>query len=96
MSHHLLLIDIRHYVRLSDCYRCGWHLKLKHLKLLLESDDHRCPLLELEVLLLEVYDCVCALTQHLMSDIELLAEVVPPVLSLAEAAVHDLQHAVVI
>jgi hypothetical protein len=43
---------------------CRWwlklKLKLKHLKLLLESGDRRCPLFELKVLLLhdmlEVYD----------------------------------------
>jgi hypothetical protein len=76
MSHHLLLIDIWHYIELSGCcgcYGCGWHLKLKHLKLLLESGDRHCPLLELEVMLLnmvlEVYDHVRALVHHLASDI---------------------------
>jgi hypothetical protein len=48
-------------------------LKLKHLKLLLKIGDHRCPLLELEVLLLdvvlEVYDRVSALVQHLTCDV---------------------------
>jgi hypothetical protein len=43
---------------------CRWWLKLKHLKLLLESGDRRCPLFELKVLLLhdvlEVYDRVDA------------------------------------
>jgi hypothetical protein len=57
MSHHLLLIDIRHCIELSRCCGCGWHLKM-----LLESGDRRCPLLKLEVLLLnvglEVYDRV--------------------------------------
>jgi hypothetical protein len=76
MSHHLLLIDIRLCVRLSGCCRrcgCRWHLKLKHLKLLLEIVDHRCPLLKLEVLLLyvvlEVYDHMRALIQHLASGV---------------------------
>jgi hypothetical protein len=46
-----------------------WYLKLKHLKLLVESSDHRCPLLVLVVLLLEVYDHVCVLVQDLMIDI---------------------------
>jgi hypothetical protein len=59
-----------------------------------------CPLLELEVLLLnvvlKVYDYMCALIQHLASDVLLLAEVVPPVLGLAEAAVCDLQLAVLV
>jgi hypothetical protein len=71
MSHHLLLIDIRHCVGLSGCCGrcgCGWHLKL-----LLERGDHLCPLLELEVLLLdmvlEVYDRVRAIVQHLVSDV---------------------------
>jgi hypothetical protein len=68
MSHNLLLIDIRHCVGLSGCCWCGWHLKL-----LLESGDHHCPLLKLEVLLLdvvlEVYDRVCAVVQHLTSDV---------------------------
>jgi hypothetical protein len=50
MSHDLLLVDIRLNIRLSG--GCGWCLKLKHLKLLLKGGDHRCPLLELEVLLL--------------------------------------------
>jgi hypothetical protein len=75
-SHHLLHVDIRHYVGLSGCCgRCGcrWHLKLKHLKLLLKSGDHHYPLLELEVLLLdvvlEVYDRVRAVVQHLTSDV---------------------------
>jgi hypothetical protein len=44
-----------------------------HLKLLLESVDRRCPLFELEVLLLnillKVYDHLHALVQHLVSDI---------------------------
>jgi hypothetical protein len=68
MSHHLLLIDIRHCIGLSGCCRCRWHLKL-----LLKSSDRRCPLLELEVLLLdvvlEVYNHVHALIHHLTSDI---------------------------
>jgi hypothetical protein len=33
--------------------QCGWHLELEHLELLLESGDRRCPLLKLEVLLLD-------------------------------------------
>jgi hypothetical protein len=49
----LLLIDVRHCVGLSECYRCGWCLDLEHLELLLESGDRRCPLLELNVLLLD-------------------------------------------
>jgi hypothetical protein len=47
--------------------------KLKHLKLLLEIVNRRCPLLELKVLVpdvvLEVYDRVRALVQHLMSGV---------------------------
>jgi hypothetical protein len=75
-SHHLLLVNIRLCVRLSECCRrcgCGWHLKLNYLKLLLEIGDHHCPLLKLEVLLLnlvlEVYDHVRALVQHLTSGV---------------------------
>jgi hypothetical protein len=71
MSHHLLLVNIRHCVGLSGCYGhygCGWHLKL-----LLESGDHHCPVLDLEVLLLnlvlEVYDRVRVLVLHLTSDV---------------------------
>jgi hypothetical protein len=49
-------------------YGCG-----RHLKLLLEISNHRCPLLELKVLLLdvvlEVYDRVRALIQHLASGV---------------------------
>jgi hypothetical protein len=70
-SHNLHLIDIRHGIRLSECYGCcgcRWHLKLKHLNLLLKGGDHRCPLLNLEVLLLigmlEVYDHVGTLVYH--------------------------------
>jgi hypothetical protein len=63
---------------------------------LLEISNHRCPLLELKVLLLEVYDRVCALVQHLASGVQLLAEVVPPVLSLAEAVVRDLKLTVLV
>jgi hypothetical protein len=63
MFHHLLLVDIRLRIGLS-----GWHLKL-----LLEISDHRCPLLELKVLLLdvvlEVYHRMRALVQHLMRDV---------------------------
>jgi hypothetical protein len=76
MSYHLLLVNIQLCVRLSGCcrhYGCGRHLKLKHLKLLLEIDNHRCPLLELEVLLLnvvlKVYDHVHTLVQHLASSV---------------------------
>jgi hypothetical protein len=43
------------------------------LKLLLEISDHRCPLLELKVLLLdvvlEIYDRKRALVQHLASSV---------------------------
>jgi hypothetical protein len=46
----LLIIDIRHCVGLNMC--CGWHLRLKHLELLLESGDHHYPHLKLKVLLL--------------------------------------------
>jgi hypothetical protein len=76
MSHHLLLINIRLCVGLSGCCRrcgCGWHLKMKHLKLLLEISDLHCPLLKLKVLLLnvvlEVYDHMHALIRHLARDV---------------------------
>jgi hypothetical protein len=76
MSYHLLFVNIQLCVGLSGCCRrcrCGWHLKLKHLKLLLKIDNHRCPLLKLKVLLLdvvlEVYDRVRALVQHLTCDV---------------------------
>jgi hypothetical protein len=64
-SHNLHLIDIRHDVGLnSGCCGCRWHLKLKHLNLLLKRGNHCYPLLNLEVLLLvgvlEVYDRVSA------------------------------------
>jgi hypothetical protein len=46
---------------------------LKHLKLLLDLGNRRCPLLEIKVLpldvVLKVYDRVRALLQHLASDI---------------------------
>jgi hypothetical protein len=52
---------------------CGRHLKLKHQKLLLEIGNRRGPLLELKVLLLdvvlEVYDRVRALVQHLTGSV---------------------------
>jgi hypothetical protein len=52
-SSNLHPIDIRHDVRLnSECGRCRWNLKLKHLNMLLKRGNHRCPLLKLEVLLL--------------------------------------------
>jgi hypothetical protein len=73
---HLLLIDIRLRVGLSGCCRrcgCRRHMKLKHLKLLLEISNCRCPLLKLKVLLLDVvlkvYDRVRALVQHLASGV---------------------------
>jgi hypothetical protein len=95
---HLLLVDNRLRVGLSGCCRrcgCRRHLNLKHLKLLLEIDNCHCPLLELKVLLLdvvlEVYDRVHALIQHLTSGVLLLAEIVPPMLSIAEAVVRDLK-----
>jgi hypothetical protein len=88
---------------LSGCCRrrgCGRHLKPKHLKLLLEINNRHCPLLKLEVLLLdvvlEVYDRVRALVQHLVSGVYLLAKVVPPVLSLAEAVVRNLKLTVLV
>jgi hypothetical protein len=74
--HHLLPVNIRLYVGLSGCFRhcgCGQHLKLKQLQLLLEISNRHCPLLKLEVLLLdmvlEVYDRMRALIQHLMSGV---------------------------
>jgi hypothetical protein len=51
------------------------------------------PLLDV---VLEVYDRVGALVQHLTSGVQLLAEVVPPMLSLAEAAVRDLKLTVLV
>jgi hypothetical protein len=46
---------------------------MEHLKLLLKDGDRRCPLLELEVLLLigvvKVYDCVGALVHLCTSGI---------------------------
>jgi hypothetical protein len=69
-SHDLLLIDIQHYIGLSGC---RWRLKLRHLELLLESEDRCCPLLELEVPLLdgvlEVYNCVGACVLLLMGKV---------------------------
>jgi hypothetical protein len=76
MSHHLLLVNIRLCVGLSGCCgrcECGWHLKLKHLKLLLKIGDRHYPLLELKVLLLdvvlEVYDHVRVLVHNLARDV---------------------------
>ncbi len=52
---------------------CRWHLELMHLKLLLKIGNRRCPLLEVNVLLLdvvlEVYDRVRALVQDLVSGV---------------------------
>jgi hypothetical protein len=45
---------------------------------------------------LKVYDRVCALVQNLASSVQLLAEVVPPMLSLAEVALHDLKLTVLV
>jgi hypothetical protein len=45
---------------------------------------------------LEVYDHMRALVQHLTSGVLLLVEVVPPVLSLAEAVVRDLKLTVLV
>jgi hypothetical protein len=73
MSHDLLLIDIRHCIGLIRSLRCRWCLKLHHLKLLLESGDRHCPLLEFEVLLLngrlEVYNHVCAGVHYLADEV---------------------------
>jgi hypothetical protein len=75
-SQNLHLVDIRHNAELSEscrCYGCRWHLKLKHLNLLLKGGDHRYPLLKLEVLILvgvlEVYDHVGMLVHHRTSGI---------------------------
>jgi hypothetical protein len=72
-SRDLLLSDIRQSVGLSGVCRCGWCLKLQHLKLLLKGSDHCCPVLELEFLLLigvlKVYDRVGATVHLLMSGI---------------------------
>jgi hypothetical protein len=55
------------------CCGCGWHLKLKRLKLLLESDDHCRSLLEVKVLLLDmvlkVYNGVSTLVHHCVSGV---------------------------
>jgi hypothetical protein len=65
------------------------------LKLLLESGDHCCPLLEVKILLLDVvlnvYNRVGALVHHRASGVKLLTGIVPPVLSLTKAVVRDLQ-----
>jgi hypothetical protein len=69
-SPNLHLINIQHGVGVnSGCCGCRWHLKLKHLNLLLKRGNHCCPLLMLKVLLLvgvlEVYDHVSALVHQL-------------------------------
>jgi hypothetical protein len=92
----LHLINIWHDVGLnSGCCGCKWHLKLKHLNLLLKRGNHHCPLLKLDVLLLigmlEVYDRVSALVHQLTWHIKLLTDVVPHVLGLTEVTVHDHQ-----
>jgi hypothetical protein len=73
MHHNLLLIDIRHCVGLSGCYGWGWLLELEHLELLLESGNHCCLLLELEVLLLngmlELYNNMGAGVNLLMVEV---------------------------
>jgi hypothetical protein len=65
------------------------------LNLLLKWGDHRCPLLELKVLLLvgmlKVYDRIGALVHQLMRHIKLLTNVVPRMLGLTEAMVCDIQ-----
>jgi hypothetical protein len=87
MSPNLHLVGIRHSIELnSGCCGCRWHLKLKDLNLLLKSDNHRYPLLNLKVLLL-----VGALIQPLVRRVKLLTDVVPHVLGLTEAMIHDLQ-----
>jgi hypothetical protein len=69
-SHNLHLIDIRHGVGLNNgCCGCKWHLKLKHLNLLLKRGNHHCPLLKFDIMLLvgvlEVYDRMSALIHQL-------------------------------
>jgi hypothetical protein len=65
------------------------------LNLLLQRGDHRCPLHELEILLLigvfEVYNHIGVLIRHLMRWIKLLMNEVPCVLGLAEKVVCDLR-----
>jgi hypothetical protein len=95
-SHNIHLIDVRHGIGLnSECCGCWWHMKQKHLNLLLKRGDHRCPLLKLEVLLLigmlEVYDHVGALIHQLARCVKLLMNVVSRMLGLVEATVRDLQ-----
>jgi hypothetical protein len=96
MPPNLHLIDIWHGVGLnSGCYGCRWHLKLKHLNLLLKRGNHRCPLHKLEVLLLigmlEVYDHVSALIHQLLRRVKMLTDVVPHMLDLTKVMVRDLQ-----
>jgi hypothetical protein len=61
---------------------------------LLKRGDHPCPLLQLEVLLLvgmlKVYKRVGALVHQLMRCVKLLTNVVPHMLSLAEATAREL------
>jgi hypothetical protein len=92
--HDLLLVDIQHDIGLSGVYRCEGHLKLQHLKLLLNGGDHYNPLVELEILLLigalKVHDRVGALIYHFMSGIKVLTSVVPLTLNLTEETVRYL------
>jgi hypothetical protein len=95
-SHNLCLVNIRHDVRLnSRCCERRWHLKLKHMNLLLKKGDRRCLLFNLKVLLLdgvlEVYDHVSVLIHQLARRVKLLMNVLPRVLGLTEAIVQDLQ-----
>jgi hypothetical protein len=95
-SHNLHLIDIQHGVELnSRCCGCRWHLKLKHLDLLLKRGNHHYPLLKLEVMLLigmlEVYNRVSVLVHQFARRVKLLMNVVSHVLGLAEAMVRNLQ-----
>jgi hypothetical protein len=95
MSPSLHLIDIQHGVGLnSGCYGCRWNLKLEHLNLLHKRGNHHCPL-KLEILLpvgvLDLYDRVGTLIDHLPRCIKLLKNVVPCMLNITEAMIHDLQ-----
>jgi hypothetical protein len=76
-------------------HRCGWCQPLQMQKLLLEVGDRLRPLLKLGVLclnnVLKVDDLMRTDIHLLVSDVEQLTGVVPPMLDLTKSTVSDLQ-----
>jgi hypothetical protein len=95
MTRALTLLDSRHHVDLNGVLLgCRWHQDLKFVHLLHKGGNPLHHIIKLKVMhldgILYVHDGVGPHVQLLLGELQLRTGVVPPVLGLAQEAVHNL------